>query len=350
MRCVPVLALVVACAGCFRGGFAPPPAAQDAAAPPDQAPVPDQPRPDLALASVNEPCKPPACRPGLTCTWKESTRFCRPPCRFDAGACPDAMACGRPTLGTKSADPTAPRVCMPTAGSAKVYQSCKYLPCSQGLMCLNGALGRVCVKVCTAAGDCGAAEDCMGTTTKGNKICLPRCTSDAQCKAPMVCAGIGDEGLDHCLPSGAAKLGQDCTATGLCAAKLRCLGWSGQQRRCHKVCNTVADCGGGGGQVCVNAHKDASLCAGKCGLFDKPVKCASHEVCFASSTAKATFCLPAKGAADNCGSAPCVSGKLCVGGKCRLACDATHTCPVIMKCSKLNSGGAPLPWRACLPL
>ncbi len=346
-----LLLLVPLATGCFRGGFDPPagndlgPVGLDATFT-----IVDMPQPDLRLSSVNEPCKPPACQPGLTCTWKDKTRFCRPPCKFDARVCADGQACGRPTLGTKTSDPTAPSVCMPTAGAAKIHESCRYLPCEQGLLCINGDNNdRVCMSQCDKDADCGAGAHCLGSTSKGQKICAIHCTSDAQCKGKLRCVGFGDKMLDHCLPNTPVGPNQSCDKR-LCGPGMRCFGWPGQTTRfCSKTC-PAKTCTSG--LSCLEVQGNGtSLCVKQCGLFDKPSKCATGQVCYASAKLLQAYCIPGKGDPTSCGAAnPCVSGRLCINGTCRLPCDATHPCPGLMKCATLSAGGKTMPWRACLPL
>ena len=344
------MALVLLASGCFRGGFDKP-----APGPQDSGPkkldtmilIPDLPRPDLRLSNTNEPCKPPACLPGLTCTWKDKTRFCRPPCKYDARVCDDGQACGRPTLGTKTSDPTAPFVCMPTAGAAKVFDSCQFLPCEFGLLCIKGDAGSVCLSQCDKDSDCGSKEACIGSTSKGQKVCTPKCTSDAQCKGKMHCVGYGEQMVDHCLPNTPVKAGQACN-NAFCGPGLRCFGWPGQQRRCRAMCPTAASCAAG--LSCLEVQVAGTfLCVKKCGLFDSPSKCAAGEVCYAHAKILASFCMPGKGDPSKCVTTPCVSGKLCINGICRLPCDDTHACPTLMKCATLSAGGKTMPWKACLP-
>ena len=347
------LLLVVGISGCFRGGFELP---ADRPAPADQGPTgkdvifttSDLPQPDLALSGINEPCKPPSCLPGLTCTWKEQTRFCRPPCQYDASVCPDGQACGRPTLGTKSFDPTAPRVCMPTASSSRRHESCKVLPCEQGLLCIKGDLDNVCLAQCSTASDCQPGETCEGSTTKGQDICLPTCTSDAQCAGKMRCVGFGKQMVDHCLPNAPVKLDQACSGA-FCGPGMRCFGWNGQKRICRKTCPKPGSCAAAEHCVTDVLGAGTSLCLKHCGLFDSPSKCPAGEVCFASAKALKTFCMPGTGDPTSCATVPCASGKLCVNGTCNSACDDKHHCPGMLKCATLSSGGKTIPWKACLP-
>ena len=348
--CVALLPLVLLATGCLRGGFnKPSPGGKDSG--PKKLDtyisIPDLPQPDLRLSNINEPCKPPACVPGLTCTWKDKTRFCRPPCKYDARVCADGQACGRPTLGSKTSDPTAPIVCMPTAGAAKIFESCKYLPCEVGLLCINGDDGRVCMSQCDKDADCGPKESCLGSTDKGQKVCALKCTSDAQCLGKMHCVGFGPQMKDHCLPSSPLKAGQSC-ANAFCGFGMRCFGWPGQPRVCQKTCPTATTCSAN--HSCLEVQSGGTfLCVKDCGLFDSPVKCGANEVCYAHAGLLKSYCMPGKGDPKTCTKTPCVNGKLCINGTCRLACDSTHFCPGIMKCATLSAGGKTMPWKACLP-
>jgi len=337
-------------AGCIRGGFnKPAPGARDSGpkALDTIIVLPDLPVPDMRLSNINEPCKPPSCVPGLTCTWKDKTRFCRPPCKHDARVCADGQACGRPTLGTKTSDPTAPFVCMPTAGAAKIFESCKYLPCEHGLLCIQGDLEPVCLSQCDKDADCGPGESCIGSTSKGQKLCATRCTSDAQCKGKTHCVGLGDQMKDHCLPNTPKKAGQSCVKA-FCGPGLRCFGWPGQKRICRETCPSASSCAAG--LSCLEVQSAGTfLCVKKCGPLDSPVKCAAGEVCYAHAGIMESFCMPGTGHATTCTSTPCVSGKLCINGTCRMACDDVHACPVLMKCATLSAGGKTMPWKACVP-
>jgi hypothetical protein len=292
---------------------------------------------DATLAGLNEPCSPGGCIPGLVCTGTPGNLHCRKGC--GDGGCPDSEVCGRPVGVT-----TVPMACLAnkTAGQ---HEDCSVLPCSAGLYCLKGNGGAACFKGCTSSADCGANESCA---TEPLKHCMPRCKIDADCPNSLFrCVGVGPYPYDHCAPLIPVGPHAVCTAKIYCGPGYRCTGQANQTKHCYKTC--PANAGGTclTNELCYKNLSGVEFCLRSCDPLDSPIKCRSTETCYADPDLAKAYCIPAKGDATNCtNTVPCITGKICIQGSCKPACDSTHPCKT-GTCSTLNAGGKTMPWKAC---
>jgi hypothetical protein len=234
--------------------------------------------------------------------------------------------------------------CLAT-NAAGLYGDCKSHPCQLKYDCIKGTAAAVCLLTCKTDSECASAESCTAVTSSGVSYCLPQCKSDTDCPPLLRCTGFGPWPYNHCTPTTPGAVGSVCTSSSGCKAGTRCVGIKGQTNYCYKACPTGVSCASD--QLCVKLD-NSDNCLASCSPLDSPVKCATYEVCYADPKLKQAYCFPAKGDATTCTSAiPCVSGKVCVDGKCLLACDATHKCPSGKTCTALVYNGKSIPWKAC---
>jgi len=189
---------------------------------------------------------------------------------------------------------------------------------------------------------------CIKATAAVVNFCIPRCTSDADCPGSVLhCTGSGSYPDNHCAPAIPVGAHTPCSPTLYCGPGYRCSGQTSQTRYCYKICPA------GTGVTCLTTelcHKNSSgeeACLRTCDPLDSPVKCRSFETCYPDGALLKAYCIPVKGDTKTCTSTvPCVTGKICVGGACKQACDSSHPCTT-GTCTKLNNGGTNLPWMAC---
>jgi hypothetical protein len=294
---------------------------------------------DARLGGLNGPCNPGQCEPGLVCTGGGSTWFCRPPCAFNAGLCPDAQLCARPSNALASA----PRACLVPAAK---WGSCAVMPCAKTMGCVIGGTGRYCYPACSGGTGCAAGSElCLpigtsiiGTTFSG---CVPICVAGTACPSGHSCAGVDPQ--DVCVPAVPVGTGQACGSQP-CATGLRCFGNVGVQHYCYPICTTTCT----GGRTCVPVTTDRSLCVTPCDPFGAASQCASFEVCLPTPTGSG-YCIAGPGETGSCGTLPCVTNMICVQGSCLKLCNGTHPCATGTCTSLVGKDGGATSWSACAP-
>ena len=302
----------------------------------------DAPPADLAAAGVDDPCNTVLCDDGLVCAGGGDMRFCRPPCAFDAGICPDGEACGRLVVGG-TIDPTVPMACFSSVQAGE-YESCLFTGCEPGMRCVNSLVGKFCYISCVDDNGCASDQTCFKATLAPVMECHNLCTSDGECPpAPFHCAGFGPYPDSHCVPGAILAPFAACTGEAACPPGHRCTGLTGETIYCYPICPAPVTCPAD--QICVTVGV-GEFCFKTCSPV-APSACSATEVCVPNVELLEAYCLPATGGTTSCGATPCVLGKICVNSLCRQACDDQHPCTT-GTCTVLTADGKPLPWKACL--
>jgi hypothetical protein len=252
--------------------------------------------------------------------------------------CPAGFAC----VPNDVSDQTG--VCR-TAGTKDTWEVCApgSGECLPGNLCMDmGGEGR-CLKLCSADDQCQRQYECY----KGDRLidiewtdlgfCL--ITMDDQCGLPDTdclagekCAPFGGHEALICVDAGDQTLGQDCGAQGAddCESGAICIDRGGPSQ-CEQLCSADYACQDVN-TVCLDyfENENVGVClGGECSLPD--VGCAAGEGCYIAGGA-AYVCLPegTAGAGDDCETADCAAGLICVhlitGTTCQPLCDEDNPC------------------------